>query len=140
MNRNPMAVRAEVTTLRIIARFQAQQNLNLMVDVAFGRGYNLGACVVILEYCEAGTLQDMIEHHNRHGNPIDEGFLWHALKSIANGLSFLHSGRLSTSSQPVDGWDPIYRLDIKPANISTADVVFTAASQTSGQPAESFIA
>lgn len=117
VNRNPMAVRAEVTTLRIIAHFQAQQNLNLMVDVAFRRGHNLGACVMILEYCDAGTLQDLIEHHNRNENPIHEGFLWHTLKSITNGLSFLHSGRLSTNSQLIDGWDPIYHLDIRPANI-----------------------
>jgi serine/threonine protein kinase len=105
---------AELNTLR---RIRQGQNLNYMVD----HFWNLGRThlTFILEYCDGGTLEDMIQQHRRSGRRISEAFLWHAVLGIANAIAFLHWGirDAANGGQPAHGWKTICHLDIKPQNV-----------------------
>lgn len=84
-----------------------------------------------LEYCDGGSLADLINkyvEHNRgqaHRPPayVPEAFAWHAIHSLANALQFIHHGIKSSDRRnppvPMDpkNWPIILHRDLKPANI-----------------------
>ena len=110
---------AELNTLY---RIPQGQNLNYMVDqFCNSRRTHL---TFILEYCDGGTLHDMIQQHRRSGRKISEAFLWHAMLGIANALAFLHWGIINAEygQQPVYGWNTICHLDIKPQNVFLSNI------------------
>jgi serine/threonine protein kinase len=105
---------AELRTLNCIRR---GQNLNYMAEHFWNPSRN--NLTLILEYCDAGNLDDMIQLCRRRGQRIGEGFLWHVMLGIANALAYLHWGIADAAggSQPVRNWNTICHLDIKPPNV-----------------------
>jgi serine/threonine protein kinase len=105
---------AELRTLNCIRR---GQNLNLMKEHFWDPSRN--HLTLILEYCDAGNLDDMIQLYRKRGQRVGEGFLWHVLLGIANALAYLHWGiaDAASGSHPVRNWNTICHLDIKPPNV-----------------------
>lgn len=88
-------------------------NLNKMVEHKWS-GIN---CSFVLEYCNAGSLEDKVEDLCRRRSMISGSYAKHILLSVAKALSFLHHGMLDEYAHGVPNWDAIYHLDIKPQNI-----------------------
>ena len=76
-----------------------------------------------MEFCDRGSLEGLIKSYsakrmNGEGIFIPEGFVWHALVGLADGLAYLECGNsIWNNSQPVPNWIPILHRDIKPDNI-----------------------
>ena len=74
---------------------------------------------LVLEYCDAGDLEQVLGRHIQRRQPFDEDYIWHLLHDIGAALAFLHHGirdpDATTRSQT--DWDVMSHLDIKPANI-----------------------
>ena len=105
---------AELRTLNCIRR---GLNLNFMVEHFWNPSRT--HLTLILEHCDAGNLEDMVQLYRRRGQRIGEGFLWHVMQGIANALAYLHWGIADAAggSQPVRNWGTICHLDIKPPNV-----------------------
>lgn len=105
---------AEVETL---IRIRGRQNLNSMEEYFWNAGRT--HLTVILEYCEAGTLDDMIRLYRRQERRVPEDLIWHVMLSVAKALAFLHWGVFDAQrdTKYQHHWDTIYHLDIKPQNI-----------------------
>lgn len=116
----PRRARA-IAELNALHRIEHGRNLNYLVTHLWGP--REAYCTFILEYCDAGSLQDMIDRHRQSRRDIPEEFAWHVLLGIANGLAFLHFGTRDTSRRGIADWDAICHLDLKPANVflSTTD-------------------
>ena len=63
-----------------------------------------GRFFVQLEFCNAGSLEDLIEKNRRQSNVIAEGQLKQILHQMSDALSYMHAQDLA-------------HLDVKPANI-----------------------
>ncbi|KAL2071145.1 hypothetical protein VTL71DRAFT_12380 [Oculimacula yallundae] len=89
---------------------------------------------VYVELCDRGSLQDVWERYQEHNmkarndrDPdkiahVPEGFLWHILIGLADGLAYLANGRSYVSpdimdTKPADNWVPVVHRDIKPENV-----------------------
>ena len=98
-----------------------------------------------LEYCEGGTLQDVVlPHFGRRANPqpaypwtltrgnpydpvlmqngrlpqlIPEYFIWILFRSLVNACQVLHFGHVADVPGSIEDWKPITHLDIKLDNI-----------------------
>ena len=98
---------------------------------------------VIMEYCDLGTLDDLLHRlsllrengRNGAGDRCPEAFVWHAWMALVDALAFLQTG-LSVKAGSLDssqasrkgGWKPLIHGDIKPDN------VFLRLSQSSPYP------
>ena len=81
---------------------------------------------IYMEYCNRGSLKDVMDVHEKRKVPIPEAFIWEVLESVLSALLFAHLGQ--TSLPPGDpsrhssftmaaGWDPVIHQDITPANV-----------------------
>ncbi|PVI00818.1 hypothetical protein DM02DRAFT_628171 [Periconia macrospinosa] len=63
-----------------------------------------------LEYCDGGSLRDLLEKYHDALQHIPEAFLWHVAESILRALCFLHLGipQVSTYLTPRHDWPPMY--------------------------------
>lgn len=61
---------------------------------------------LFLEYCNGGSLFDLIRRHAQQRRPISELYVWYIFHQIALALEYLHSGA-----------QQVLHLDIKPDNI-----------------------
>ena len=59
---------------------------------------------IITEYCDFGSLKDLINRHGRAHESISEGWIWKVFYQMSLGVYVLHSKR-------------IFHLDLKPGNI-----------------------
>ncbi|KAK5113406.1 hypothetical protein LTR62_003506 [Meristemomyces frigidus] len=76
-------------------------------------------CSLVLEYCDAGTVQDAIKNFSNQRKPPPEDLIWHVLAGIAKAIHFLHT-RVNVDAPAQAGlekWSPLCHLDIKPSNI-----------------------
>lgn len=105
---------AELETLKRIRR---GQGLNIMEEYFWNSSRT--QITFILEYCDNGTLDDIIQVCRRRRSTISEGFIWHVVLSIAKALAFLHHGVDATrsGSRAVTHWNSVCHLDIKPKNV-----------------------
>ncbi|KAF2716553.1 kinase-like protein [Polychaeton citri CBS 116435] len=107
--------RAE-TEIRALKRVD-KGHLNLNQLHTYKWFTDLRVCSVLLEYCDEGSGEDLINSHIDAAVPISEDFLWHIFASLANALAFLHHGVMDPLREADNPrWDYIYHLDIKPCN------------------------
>jgi serine/threonine protein kinase len=76
--------------LNALLRTERGGNLNYLVKYLWDE--RAGFCSFILEYCDGGNLETIIEDHVKSRRNINEGFAWHVLLGMAKGLAFLHHG------------------------------------------------
>ncbi|KAI9800909.1 MAG: hypothetical protein M1833_003046 [Piccolia ochrophora] len=73
------------------------------------------------EYCDLGTLDELIARFATHRRLIPEDFIWHVFTSLIEGLVYCHTGH--TSSNMVShythkpGWLTVLHRDLKAGNI-----------------------
>ena len=87
-----------------------------------------------MEYCEAGSLQDLINEHLKLGTQVSESYIWTVWFQLASALSYCHLGLQADRdglmrSYPGEGsptWRPVLHRDIKPANVFLANRSETA--------------
>jgi hypothetical protein len=79
-----------------------------------------------MEFCDRGSLDGVIREYTTRRNNGDrnamvpEGFIWHALVGLADGLAYLQSGVSMwqrKNAWPDSTWVPILHRDIKPDNV-----------------------
>ncbi|KAK3669450.1 hypothetical protein LTR78_010670 [Recurvomyces mirabilis] len=76
-------------------------------------------CSLILEHCDAGTLEDKINVLSEAGVPPVEGRVGHVIASLAKAIHFCHTGidvDAPSQARP-NAWKTLCHLNIKPASI-----------------------
>ena len=101
-------------------------NIINYIDAYLPRAPSNKSASLYLEYCELGTLDDLIkkyaEHNKRYPGArahIPEPFIWHVLESMASALQYIHHG-IGPDGKQVEldkVWPCIVHRDIKPDNI-----------------------
>jgi serine/threonine protein kinase len=77
---------------------------------------------LVTEYCDQGTLLDLIKAWNQRLELLPESFVWQVFESLVSAVQYLHHG----PAIPAPGiWDPISHRDIILSNI-----FLTRAAQT----------
>jgi serine/threonine protein kinase len=76
-----------------------------------------GLCHLVLDYCDRGNLEEMIQDALSRNRYLKESFVWNVLAAGCNALMFLHHGLTDAKTKPNPSWDTILHLDIKPSNI-----------------------
>ena len=71
---------------------------------------------VFFEYCEWGSMTDLIDRHQKAGQNISEKWLWKAFKQMATAIDFCHNGP-SRPTRDDRTWYTILHLDLKPDNV-----------------------
>ncbi|CAG5154209.1 uncharacterized protein ALTATR162_LOCUS3512 [Alternaria atra] len=69
---------------------------------------------LVTEFCNQGTLLDLIKTWNRRGKLLPESFVWQVFESLVSAVQYLHHGPNNATSGT---WDPISHRDIIPSNI-----------------------
>lgn len=67
---------------------------------------------IFMEYCDGGTLAELIKKHRRDKQPIQEVFLWHVLESLASAIDYCHNGPVDSTTK----WEWVIHFDVKPEN------------------------
>jgi serine/threonine protein kinase len=70
---------------------------------------------VMLEYCNEGDLEKVVNDLHLKEQAITEFMLWDITLALLSALAFLHNGIIDRRT--VEGWRPIIHRDIKPQNI-----------------------
>ena len=113
------ATREIKTLLRISSQYGLGGNLNTMITHKILKEGMLVS--LILDFCDVGSLTDLLKSAMQTGNRIPEIMMWNIMQGVASGLAFLHNGikEIEPGQMPekVYGWDTICHLDIKPQNI-----------------------
>lgn len=74
---------------------------------------------IFMDFCDLGSLNDVLENHAKHHKGIGEGFVWSAFKQLTNAIGYIQYGIEDT----VQGghrdykWRMILHRDIYPRNI-----------------------
>lgn len=102
-------------------------NIITYIDAYIPLGRSSTGPSLYLEYCELGTLQDLIKtylmQNDRYPKKaqayIPERFIWHVLESMASALLYIHHGQSSDKYHAISpkNWPSIVHRDIKPDNI-----------------------
>lgn len=75
----------------------------------------------VLEYCDRGTLIDLIRDTRKRGNIIPEDYIFHIMMGIAKALACLHEGGADATHDDAKAaspkWNSTWHLDIKPDNV-----------------------
>ena len=79
----------------------------------------MNSCLLILEYCDGGSIESLIVERQRVKQPFSESFMWHALRHLCSALSATHNGIKDpfNKTMQLKDWDTIVHMDIKPANV-----------------------
>ncbi|PVH89134.1 kinase-like protein [Cadophora sp. DSE1049] len=92
----------------------------------------LGMGSVYVEFCDRGSMDDVFDKYNKRNiwarendkplNRVPEGFLWHILIGLVDGMAYLANGRSYVDpsvldTKPADDWIPVVHRDIKPDNV-----------------------
>ncbi|MCJ1391016.1 hypothetical protein MMC18_003877 [Xylographa bjoerkii] len=79
---------------------------------------------IYMEYCEGGSLQDLMNERIESKTPIREQYIWNILFQLASALLYCHlgllvdnQGRVSSDRRNIAQWNPVLHRDIKPANV-----------------------
>lgn len=72
-----------------------------------------GINILVLEYCDIGSVSDYRDQLVQGKKPVDETLIWHITISLAKALAYLHTGCSGNSREPY----AIVHRDIKPENI-----------------------
>ncbi|PSN67785.1 kinase-like protein [Corynespora cassiicola Philippines] len=75
---------------------------------------NLCGGSIFLEYCDLGTLHDLILGHANEVERIGEYFIWKIFTQLADAVTYCHYGPDPKNDR---NWRMILHRDIKPANI-----------------------
>jgi serine/threonine protein kinase len=84
---------------------------------------------IIMEYCDGGTLQDVLDLYHKRGADVPEAFIWEALEALVKTMCFLHLGisNVDLVKLPADGsaprrygWVPIHHNDMHASNVFLA--------------------
>jgi serine/threonine protein kinase len=115
---NEHSARAELQAFR--NDIGEHENLVRMVDAWEYDKPIPGSSVLVLEYCELGTLSDYKDRLRNRREAVAEGFIWHVALSLSQALAYLHCG-YDTDDYDADvpfdrGYSTVHR-DIKPENI-----------------------
>lgn len=86
---------------------------------------NLKDASLYVEFCDRGSLSDLIQEYIKHYNDkprlcVPEAFLWHAFIGLCDGLAYLQGGDSfyrKPDARIRTGWEPILHRDIKPDNV-----------------------
>ncbi|KAI4923905.1 hypothetical protein J4E85_008062 [Alternaria conjuncta] len=71
---------------------------------------------LVTEYCDKGTLADLIKTWNERGKLIPESFVWQVFEALVTAIQYLHRGPYPYNEAAYN-WDPITHRDIIPSNI-----------------------
>jgi len=71
---------------------------------------------LVTEYCDHGTLADLIKTWNERGELIPESFVWQVFEALVTAVQYLHHGPYPYNEAAYN-WDPITHRDIIPSNI-----------------------
>lgn len=113
-SRENKRARAEIHTLVKINEHGRHQNLNAIIEYEINEAR--GKCSIILEYCDLGSIEDVITGLRRSRKIADESVVWNVVAGVASGLAFMHHGLVN--GRPVSpSWNTICHLDLKPCNI-----------------------
>ncbi|KAF2006260.1 kinase-like protein, partial [Amniculicola lignicola CBS 123094] len=88
------------------------ENINRFVDGYVDKERMTGS--IYLEYCDQGTLYDLIKAHARSHSSLPEGFLIRVLDGVVAGIRYMHKGPSGQSNRQ---WNTLVHRDLKPANI-----------------------
>ncbi|KAF2120285.1 kinase-like domain-containing protein [Lophiotrema nucula] len=87
-------------------------------------GYRSSVGRLIIQYCELGDLETMIQNCRRRDYRLPEGFLWSIFWDMSRALCHLRTGRDATldaasghSITEIQGWSVIFHRDFKPQNV-----------------------
>ncbi|SMQ45087.1 unnamed protein product [Zymoseptoria tritici ST99CH_3D7] len=105
--------RAELNTLQRIQKYGGSINLNNLIE--FEASSRSPEAILILEYCDRGSLEDMMNSAATMGRPLPEAQAWNILLGVGMALGFLHKG-VSRQGQ-IPNWDMTFHLDLRPCNI-----------------------
>lgn len=74
---------------------------------------------MILEYCNEGTVGDLINRYTDEEQLVPEAIIWHVLGALTKALCFTHYGvnLHLPDAQPPPQWNTVCHLDIKPTNV-----------------------
>lgn len=75
---------------------------------------------VYVEFCDKGSLEDVIKAYKKHQAKVPEGIIWHAFLGLFDGLAYLQGGGRSMTARPNPpnpNWRPLLHRDIKPDNV-----------------------
>ncbi|KAL8657230.1 MAG: hypothetical protein Q9226_002125 [Calogaya cf. arnoldii] len=78
-----------------------------------------GIIRIVEEYAEHGDLESVLDFYIEHKLILPEAFLWHIFWSAANTLCYCRHGT-TDSPETIDGWDPMFHMDVKPGNLLMA--------------------
>jgi serine/threonine protein kinase len=78
-----------------------------------------------VEFCDRGSLEDMIKQFRKHSKDtpkpfVTEAFVWHAFTGLCDGLAYLQGGMSfyrKPNAKVKSDWVPILHRDIKPDNV-----------------------
>ncbi|GAB7365291.1 hypothetical protein MBLNU230_g6372t1 [Neophaeotheca triangularis] len=120
--------KAEITALWQLRLATVHPNINFIIDYFVDE--RLQCYSLLLNDCDKGTLEAMIQGYQVAGRKTPAPILYHTFLSLARALSFTHFGVVdpAKSEVPVSTpWNSICHLDIKPANIfvKTSDATGT---------------
>ena len=71
---------------------------------------------LVTEYCDKGTLADLIKTWNERVKLIPESFVWQVFEALVTAVQYLHHGPYPYNEAAYN-WDSITHRDIIPSNI-----------------------
>jgi len=71
---------------------------------------------LVSDYCDKGTLADLIKAWNESGKLIPESFVWQVFEALVAAVQYLHHGPYPYNEAAYN-WDSITHRDIIPSNI-----------------------
>ncbi|KAK0255521.1 hypothetical protein LTS09_009543 [Friedmanniomyces endolithicus] len=108
---------AEIDALTQLTLAGAPSYINRMLECFLEPGAAFGS--IILEYCEAGTVYNLIQRKTLERQQPKEALIWHTLAGLSKALHFCHTGidvdRFDLP--PPQDWNTLCHLDLKPVNV-----------------------
>ncbi|KAK0300769.1 hypothetical protein LTS00_001027 [Friedmanniomyces endolithicus] len=108
---------AEIDALTQLTLAGAPSYINRMLECFLEPGTAFGS--IILEYCEAGTVYNLIQRKTLARQQPKEALIWHTLAGLSKALHFCHTGiDVDRFDQPPpQDWNTLCHLDLKPVNV-----------------------
>ena len=108
---------AEMHVLKDLTYKSLDDNIIFLLEAFWDQ--NSPHMSLILEYCDAGTIEEDIVRHRDIKLLVPEAYVWHVLASLTKALCMIHEGWsvCSVGSAVDPEWDAMCHLDIKPSNI-----------------------